>query len=298
MNNRIALSLKPDLASGRWQWSLAGEGFSATGAVDARDREDAVICALGAAYGELAVCGPVSVVVALVESARLWSFTEELEALFSGVTLTPYTDADHALRAAALAALEPAPAVPTQRDPLPALSVATDGSASRGRVGWGWLASDGQHDLGSKKPAKEECDRRGHVVLAELRAISEAIAALPGRPLKIRSDSKVAIGLVREWMQGSDRLPGWYAAAHYSATRRGGLPWMQQQVRKEAHRIDICWVRGHAGDALNEGADSLAKLARRAPEGTCGFTTDDVPARAKAIADAFAPERHQLATAA
>ena len=75
---------------------------------------------------------------------------------------------------------------------------------------------------------------------------------------------------------------------------------MQEQVRKEAPRLDIGWVRGHAGDALNEGADSLAKLARRAAEGTWGFGPDDVPARARAIADAFAgPDSHsQPATAA
>ena len=60
------------------------------------------------------------------------------------------------------------------------------------------------------------------------------------------------------------------------------------------HRIDIGWVRGHAGDPLNEGADSLAKLARRAAEGTWGFTADDVPGRAREIADAFATA-HQTA---
>jgi ribonuclease HI len=178
------------------------------------------------------------------------------------------------------------------------ITVATDGSAHRGRIGWGWLASNGQHDLGEKKPPHEECSRRGHVGLAELRAISEAIEAFPGRPLTIRSDSKVAIALVREWMRGSDRMPHWYAATHYTAARKGGLIWMREQVRREAHRIDITWVQAHAGDALNEGADSLAKLARRAAEGTWGFTTDDVPGRAKAVAEAFATEQRQVATAA
>ena len=46
--------------------------------------------------------------LSLVESARLWSFTADLETLFAGVTLTPYTDADCELRAAAIAALQPA----------------------------------------------------------------------------------------------------------------------------------------------------------------------------------------------
>ena len=74
-------------------------------------------------------------------------------------------------------------------------------------------------------------------------------------------------------------LPDGYVATHHTAVKRGGLLWMQEQVRTEAPRLDIGWVRGHAGDPLNEGADSLAKLARRAAEGTWGFTADDVPQR-------------------
>jgi ribonuclease HI len=295
MNNRIALSIKPDFTAGRWDWSLAGEGFSLTGAVEAQDREDAVVCALDMAHADLAAHGPATIVLSLVESARLWSFTADLETLFGGLTLTPYTDADCELRSAAIAALKPAPAEP---GPLPALTVATDGSSHHGRIGWGWLAHDGQHGQGSRKPTRGECARRSHVVLAELRAISAAISALPDRPLQIRSDSTAAIALVDEWMRGGDRLPQGYVTTHPLATRKGGLLCMQEQVRTHRHRIDISWVRGHVGDALNEGADSLAKLARRAAEGTWGFTTDDVDRRAHEIADAFATHRRSLATAA
>ena len=73
---------------------------------------------------------------------------------------------------------------------------------------------------------------------------------------------------------------------------------MQEQVRREAHRIEFGWVRGHVGDSLNEGADSLAKLARRATEGTWGFTPADVPTRAQSIAEVFATDHRRLATAA
>lgn len=93
-------------------------------------------------------------------------------------------------------------------------------------------------------------------------------------------------------------MPDGYDVTHHTAATRGGLVWMQEQVRREARRIDLGWVRGHAGDALNEGADSLAKLGRRASEGTWGYTHDDVPARAQAIAAAFATDHSRQAAAA
>ncbi len=298
---RIALSLKPDFTEGRWEWSLAGEGFTLTGSVPARDREDAVLLALGASYDSLRDRGPVQLVVSLPASARLWAYAGDVAAHFAGVTLVPFKDTDTELRATAMKALNAqpltAPAVPMQRVPDGPLTVATDGSASRGRIGWGWVTDDGRHDCGSATPTVKACTRRIQPAYAELRAISEAIAALPGRDLVIRSDCQPAVTLVRDWIAGVDRMPFGYDATHHDADRRGGLRWMQKQVRAEAHRIDIGWVRGHAGDPLNEAADSLAKLARRATEGTWGFAPADVPERARAIADAFVGH-HQPAAAA
>lgn len=298
MNHRIALSLKPDFTEGRWGWSLAGEGFSATGDVRARSREDAVLCVLAEAHAALRTYGPVALVVSLPDTARLWSYAADVAAYFAGVTLVPFTEADTALREEAMRGLDgtttPTPVV----EDLGPLVVATDGSASHGRIGWGWLADSGQHACGTARPSTQECARRGLPPLAELRAISEAIAALPGRDLTILSDCQPALAFIREWMGGGDRVPSGYDVTHHNATRQGGLFWMQQQVRREAHRIDLGWVRGHTGDPLNEGADSLAKLARRAVEGTWGYTAEDVPARARAIADVFAAHHHPVAPAA
>lgn len=289
MAERIALSLNPDFASGRWAWSLMGESFGSTGSVRAHGREDAVVCALAAAYPALQRAVPVEVVVSLPPTAQLWSCAAEVSALFAGVTLMPYTETDSTLRSAAMRALNPAQ--PFVAPPADALTVATDGSATRGRIGWGWLAEDGRHGHGTEAPSTRLCVRRKHPVLAELRAISEAITALPHRDLVIRTDCRPALSLVEEWMGGGDRVPDGYVATHHTAVKRGGLLWMQEQVRKEAPRVDIGWVRGHAGDPLNEGADSLAKLARRAAEGTWGFTAADVPQRAREIADAFTTAR-------
>lgn len=285
MAERIALSLKPDFASGRWTWSLMGESFGSTGSVRARGREDAVLCAVAAAYPDVQARVPAEIVVTLPPTARLWSYAAEVEAHFRGVSLVAYTAGDAALRSAAMRALRPVQ--PVVAPPTGSLTVATDGSATRGRIGWGWLAEDGRHGHGTETPSVRQCAKRRHPVLAELRAISQAILALPHRDLVIRTDCRAAVSFVEEWMAGGDRLPHSYVATHHTALKQGGLLWMQEQVRKEASRLDIGWVRGHAGDPLNEGADSLAKLARRAAEGTWGFTAADVPRRAQEIADAF-----------
>jgi ribonuclease HI len=285
MAERIALSLGPDFASGRWAWSLMGETFGSTGFVRAHDREDAVLCALAAAYPDVQARVPAEVVVTLPPTARLWAHAAEVEAHFTGVSLVAYTTGDAALRSAAMRALSPVP--PVVASPTGSLTVATDGSATRGRIGWGWLAEDGRHGHGTETPSVRQCAKRRHPVLAELRAISQAISALQRRDLVIRTDCRAAVSFVEEWMAGGDRLPDGYVATHHTAREPGGLLWMQEQVNKEAPRLDIGWVRGHAGDPLNEGADALAKLARRAAEGTWGFTAADVPRRAQGIADAF-----------
>jgi ribonuclease HI len=295
---RVALSLKPVAGTNRWCWSLAGEGINCTGTVSARDREDAVVCSIAAAYADLTADGPVDIVVSLPVRARLWALSQELADVFAGVTVRPFTDADAALRVAAIRALEPTAAVAVDEGPRPGLTVATDGSAAHRRIGWGWLAVDGQHGYGSASPSRRSCATHSLAVLAELRGISAAIDGVPGRDLLILTDSRAAITLVREWIAGGDRVPPGYPTTQLGASAMGGLLRIQKQVRRDAHRIDIRWVRGHAGDPLNEGADSLAKLARRHAEGTWGFTAEEIPGRARSIAEAFATERRQHATAA
>lgn len=287
---RFALSLKPDHVQGDWEWCAASGADLHRGRIAARNREDAALCAV-AEVRRVVCAGAIEFVVTLADTARLWSLAADIAAAWPGVRLVPPTPDDTELRAQARLELErrdPAGPQPLTQAEAGPLVVATDGSAHRGRIAWGWLAEDGTHACGTSVPAREQGNRRSQIVLAELLAISEAIRRSAGRPLFIRSDSRVAIALVREWADGGDRLPAGYNGAHPAAARRGGLCWMQEQVRREAHRIDIAWVPGHAGDPLNEGADSLAKLARRAAEGTWGYGPDDVEVRAAAIAEAFA----------
>lgn len=296
---RLALSLKPDHVQGDWEWCLASAAEVRRGRVPARDREDAALCAIAEVH-EAVRADTIEVVVTLSETARLWDLAADIATAWPGVRIVQPAADDTEIHALARLGLERhLEVVPEPRalSDLRPLTVATDGSAHRGRIAWGWLAEDGTHACGTSVPAREQATRRSQIVLAELIAISEAIRSTPARPLLIRSDSRVAIALVRAWAAGGDRLPGGYNAAHHTATRRGGLCWMQEQVRREAHRLDIVWVHGHAGDPLNEGADSLAKLARRAAEGTWGYGPADVPDRASAIATAFAVNREHTTAA-
>lgn len=301
MNNRIALSLKHDSTPGRWRWSFSGDRFALAGSSAARDRDDAVLCALAEGHRRLVARGAVEVVVSLHDSSPIWGIAGDIADHFPRVRLVPFTANDAAIRDAAMAAL--VPQAPAAKTAFPArllapITVATDGSSAHGRIGWGWLAEDGSHDCDSARITTRQCDRRTTALVAELRAISAALESLPGRRLHIRTDCRHAISLVTDWIGGSDRMPVGYLATHHTATAKGGLRWIQEQVRREAGRIDISWVRGHAGDPLNEGADSLAKLARRAAEGTWGVTPSDVPDRAASIAQVFATQNRQLATAA
>ncbi|MEI7058704.1 RNase H family protein [Nocardioides sp. CCNWLW239] len=264
-----------------WDWVLAGPGLQAAGSLRARGTEDAIIAAIGAAYDSLEPRAPVQVVVALPSNSRFWMLTDEIAAAYRGVAVVPFDDADAGIRAEAVEAM-----AVHRSGPLQPLVVATDGSAHRGFIGWGWLAGDGQHGLGRQVPNARIRDPQSLVVLAELQAIAEAVRALPRRTLTIRSDSRLALALIEDWLRGEESMPKGYETEHRAEL--AGLTRMHDDLCRESERLSFEWVRGHVGEALNEGADSLAKLARRFAEGTWGLTAEEIPGRAQAIAETFA----------
>ncbi len=286
MTGRMALTVKPRFGEGIWEWAAAGESVARQGSVTASNREDAVLQALVSLHGSRASRTELTVLVSLPPTARLWDHTGDIAAAFPGLLVERCTEGEQRLLTKAMRSLD----APVELRPrtLSPLVVATDGSAHRGNMGWGWLAEDGQHDLGSQTPARTTCRPTTMPVLAELRAICAAIQALSDRRLVIRTDCQRAIRLVADWSAGRDKVPAGYQANAQTSAAKGGVDWMQQVVRANAHRVQLEWVRGHAGDPLNEGADSLAKLARRRLEPLWAITPDEVPARAASIAATFA----------
>jgi ribonuclease HI len=166
------------------------------------------------------------------------------------------------------------------------LTVATDGSV-RGRfTGYGWLASDGRFRLrGSKRT--QGLNLRNSVLLTELSAIDDAVRSLPGHPLLVLTDSTVAASLVSDWLVGCDFYPSGFDCGTADEHPLSG---MRESIHINRTRLSCRWVKGHRGDALNEGADALARLASRYVRGDNDLTKDGYARRATGIAEGFAAE--------
>ncbi len=123
--------------------------------------------------------------------------------------------------------------------------VYADGSCegNPGPGGWGVVivTPDGTHRL-SGGDSQTTNNRM------EIMAAIEALRALdPGVPVIVRSDSQYLVRTMNDGWRRTKNLDLW------------------QQLDREVARHDVRfeWVRGHAGDALNEEADALAREATR-----------------------------------
>jgi len=140
--------------------------------------------------------------------------------------------------------------------------VYADGSCegNPGPGGWGVVIvrPDGTHRL-SGGDSQTTNNRM------EIMAAIEALRALdPGVPVIVRSDSQYLVRTMNDGWRRTKNLDLW------------------QQLDREVARHDVRfeWVRGHAGDALNEEADALAREATQSaakgralrPSGTAGVT--------------------------
>jgi ribonuclease HI len=133
------------------------------------------------------------------------------------------------------------------------------------------------------------------VLIAELRAINDAVRVLPYRRLTVLTDSRAAQDMVRRWIVGDDVLP-----TGYNTERCPGLEDLvqaQRRIRIHQNRIDVQWVPGHHGEPLNEGADALARLASRFARRDSGLTAEEYRHRTEGIAEAFSSEFRRRHTA-
>jgi len=168
--------------------------------------------------------------------------------------------------------------------PLDPLIAATDGSARRGTVGYGWLAEDGQFGLDGAPYAKHWLGPE-RALIAELLAIDDAVRVLTNRQLTLLCDSSSAIRMIRGWMKGEETLPvGYFKAADRPFGPLGGLVEARERLHVNRDRVMLRRVIGHRHEPLNEGADALARLASRYAIGNSGLSPDEYRDRASGIA--------------
>lgn len=230
--------------------------------------------------------------VRLPHGSLLWTYLEDLRRALPRCTIQGPGPRDGELMAAANAGLAPESLLlsPTPRDQLqhPALTVAADGSV-RGRCcGYGWLASDGQYGLHGRLNSSNVIGRRASMV-AELRAIDDAVRKLAGRHLTILCDNSYAVSMARKWMDGQETLPEGYSTERAEG-KPAGLVVAQRRLHLNRNRLDIRWTRSHQGEPLNEGADALARLASRYVKGDSELSLAQYRERAQGLAGAFAAD--------
>jgi ribonuclease HI len=146
--------------------------------------------------------------------------------------------------------------------PAEAVEVHTDGACSGnpGPGGWAAILRWGGHE---RELAGGEAMTTNNRM--ELMAAIAALEALK-RPSRVVvfTDSGYVKGGITGWIEGWKRK-GWVNAARQPVKNRD--LWERLDGLCARHRVEWRWLKGHAGDPLNERADRLAReqvaVARR-----------------------------------
>lgn len=138
---------------------------------------------------------------------------------------------------------------------LPQVTIYTDGACqgNPGPGGWGAILRYGRRE---KLISGGEADTTNNRM--ELRAALEALRALT-QPCQVTlfTDSEYLKKGITEW------LPNW---KRRNWRRKGGKLanvdlWMKLDEEIDRHQVRWRWVRGHAGNVMNERVDKLAREA-------------------------------------
>jgi len=131
------------------------------------------------------------------------------------------------------------------------MRVFTDGACSGnpGPGGWAWITEDGRHNAGGEADTTNQ--------RMELTAVLRAVEALSG-PLDIYSDSTYVVNCFNDrWWEGW-RARGWKNAQKKPVANRDLWEPLIDLYLERSDDLSFTWVKGHAGNELNELADQLA----------------------------------------
>jgi ribonuclease HI len=140
----------------------------------------------------------------------------------------------------------------------PVVSIHTDGAClgNPGPGGWAAILSSGSHE---KELSGGECLTTNNRM--ELMAAIVALESLK-RPsaVTLHSDSRYVLDGIEKW------LPGWKARGWQTAAKqpvKNEDLWRRLDEARGGHTMRWIWVKGHAGDPMNERADALARAAAK-----------------------------------
>ncbi|MBI1252449.1 MAG: ribonuclease HI [Alphaproteobacteria bacterium] len=135
----------------------------------------------------------------------------------------------------------------------------TDGACSGnpGKGGWGAILRSGDAEKEISGGEKLTTNNR-----MELMAAIAALEALT-RPahVDLHTDSQYVRDGVTKWIHGWKRN-GWKTASKQPVKNED--LWRRLEEAEARHQVHWHWVRGHAGDPMNERADALARAAIKA----------------------------------
>ncbi|MCS6891977.1 MAG: ribonuclease HI [Rhodovarius sp.] len=141
---------------------------------------------------------------------------------------------------------------------LPIVEIWTDGGCrpNPGPGGWAAILRHGAHERELSGAEAETTNNR-----MELTAAIMALEALK-RPCRVllHTDSEYLRNGMERWIKGWVRN-NWRNAAREPV--KNAELWQRLLAAAAPHQIEWRWVRGHAGDPMNERADALASAARR-----------------------------------
>ena len=136
------------------------------------------------------------------------------------------------------------------------VTIHTDGSCLSNPGPGGWAAilrwRDNEREIVGHEPDTTNNRMELMAAIMGLNAVTRAM------PIDLHTDSRYVMNGVQEWM------PRWKANGWKTASKKPVANqdlWQQLDEAVSRHRIRWHWVKGHAGDELNERCDQLARTA-------------------------------------
>lgn len=134
----------------------------------------------------------------------------------------------------------------------------TDGSCplNPGPGGWAVVVVEGDEIVAKLNGGESEATNNTMEMTAVLEAMRFARNNYPGQLVSIVCDSEYVVKGCTEWMAGW-KSRGWKKRG--GAIKNLGL-WKQLDHAFNPGTMTLTWIKGHAGDEMNELADHLAGL--------------------------------------